>query len=68
MDIDKVFNGDVPRFKGESTTVQGDIFRGAGCYTDVHGKPYIVDEGDGDLPVFYRVKQIEFDTDYKENN
>jgi len=54
------FNGEVPRFKGIHKRT-GEAVEGAGCYTDVHGHPYIIDEGDGDLPVYKAVKEILID-------
>ncbi len=56
-----IFKGEVPRFKGTSPYSSKEKVEGAGCYTDVHGKAYVITEGDGDLPVFKRVEEIELD-------
>lgn len=56
-----LWNGEVPRFKGTSVSNPATLIEGAGCYTDVNGKAFVIEEGDGDMPVFKRVQEIELD-------
>ena len=52
----------VPRFRGIK---EGEIIRGAGCYTNENGKAFIITDGDV-LPEFNEVEEIKYDIDIEE--